>query len=119
MKRTVIIAGSVFVGLLLGAVAIHIWTHEHRFSEMETEKWVPGQRAGKYVGSVSCRECHERFYQLWSPSHHGKAMQPVSAELFEEVLTPQPEPINRGGTRWQGRGETREMGELTDEGEKA
>ncbi|MBL7077109.1 MAG: ammonia-forming cytochrome c nitrite reductase subunit c552 [Kiritimatiellae bacterium] len=119
MKRTVIIAGSVFVGLLLGAVAIHIWTHEHRFSEMETEKWVPGQRAGKYVGSVSCRECHERFYQLWSPSHHGKAMQPVSAELFEEVLTPQPEPINLGGTRWQVRWETREMVELTDEGEKA
>ncbi|MBM3853616.1 MAG: hypothetical protein FJ399_10725, partial [Verrucomicrobia bacterium] len=29
-----------------------------------------------YAGSQSCRECHERFYNLWSTSHHGLAMQP-------------------------------------------
>ena len=29
---------------------------------------------GPYVGSYSCRECHERFYQLWSTSFHGLAM---------------------------------------------
>ena len=28
-----------------------------------------------YVGSSSCRTCHEKFYQLWSTSHHGLAMQ--------------------------------------------
>jgi hypothetical protein len=33
-----------------------------------------------YVGSSSCRSCHEEFYQLWSTSHHGLAMQPFSAE---------------------------------------
>jgi hypothetical protein len=30
-----------------------------------------------YTGSVSCRKCHEKFYQLWAPSHHGLAMQPL------------------------------------------
>ncbi|PIF02180.1 MAG: hypothetical protein CR996_00965 [Draconibacterium sp.] len=33
----------------------------------------------EYAGSESCRQCHQRFYELWSPSHHGKAMQPVDA----------------------------------------
>ncbi len=34
-----------------------------------------------YVGSSSCRGCHEPFYRLWSTSHHGLAMQPYSAAL--------------------------------------
>src|SRR5271157_1281637 len=34
-----------------------------------------------YVGSASCRGCHQQFYQLWSTSHHGLAMQPYSAEF--------------------------------------
>ena len=34
-----------------------------------------------YAGSGSCRECHERFYRLWSTSHHGTAMQPYSPVL--------------------------------------
>jgi len=42
-----------------------------------------------YAGSVSCRECHERFYQLWSTSMHGLAMQPYSAAFAKEKLTPQ------------------------------
>ena len=32
----------------------------------------------KFSGSASCIECHERFYNLWAPSHHGKAMQPIT-----------------------------------------
>jgi len=35
----------------------------------------------KYTGSVSCRECHEKFYKLWAPSHHGLAMQPYTPEF--------------------------------------
>ncbi len=41
-----------------------------------------------YAGSSSCRECHERFYQLWSTSMHGLAMQPYSAAFAKEKLTP-------------------------------
>ena len=35
-------------------------------------------RPAPYAGSTSCRECHERFYQLWSTSMHGLAMQPYT-----------------------------------------
>jgi tetratricopeptide (TPR) repeat protein len=42
-----------------------------------------------YSGTQSCRECHEKFYQLWAPSHHGLAMQPFTAKLFQTKLTVQ------------------------------
>jgi len=48
--------------------------------------------AGKdssYAGSVSCRECHEKFYKLWSTSRHGLAMQPYTSEFAKAELTPQ------------------------------
>jgi nitrate/TMAO reductase-like tetraheme cytochrome c subunit len=55
--------------------------------------------AGKepsYAGSSSCRECHERFYQLWSTSMHGLAMQPYTAEFAKARLGPQASPIAIG-----------------------
>jgi tetratricopeptide (TPR) repeat protein len=42
-----------------------------------------------YAGSKSCMECHERFYQLWSTSKHGLALQPYNAEFAKTKLTPQ------------------------------
>jgi len=36
-----------------------------------------------FTGSASCIECHERFYNLWAPSHHGKAMQPITANFLK------------------------------------
>lgn len=41
----------------------------------------------RYAGSSSCRECHDRFYQLWSTSMHGLAMQPYSASFAQKNLT--------------------------------
>jgi len=46
-----------------------------------------------YAGSSSCRECHEKFYAKWAPSHHGKAMQPFTREFVEKALTPLAEPF--------------------------
>ncbi len=44
-----------------------------------------------YVGSSSCRSCHEKFYQLWSTSHHGLAMQLYSSEFVRSAqLTDSP-----------------------------
>ena len=40
-----------------------------------------------YTGSVSCIECHEKFYSLWSNSHHGLAMQPYTSEFSKKELT--------------------------------
>lgn len=47
----------------------------------------------QYTGSKSCRPCHERFYTLWSTSHHGQAMQPYTSEFAEKELTPQADPL--------------------------
>ena len=47
----------------------------------------PAESSG-FVGSASCRSCHERFYELWAPSHHGLAMQPYTEEFARRELTP-------------------------------
>ena len=54
-----------------------------------------------YVGSASCRECHEKFYTLWSTSFHGLAMQPYTAELAKTKLTPQTKEIVAGQYRFR------------------
>ncbi len=68
-----------------------------------------------YAGSPSCRECHERFYQLWSTSFHGLAMQPYSEALAREKLTTQSEDLAIGPYRYRaeidaGQGWVREEG---------
>ena len=67
-----------------------------------TRAWVgqhTGGMFGAYAGSSSCRECHESFYEKWAPSHHGKAMQPVTAEFVQTELTPLEAPLTvRGQT---------------------
>ena len=59
--------------------------------------------SASFVGSPSCRECHEKFYQLWSTSHHGLAMQPVTPEFLKGKLTAQEEPIRIKEVQYQAR----------------
>ncbi|MBS0000107.1 MAG: hypothetical protein KFF73_14095, partial [Cyclobacteriaceae bacterium] len=40
-----------------------------------------------YAGSAGCIDCHEKFYQLWAPSHHGLAMQTITPEFLDEHFT--------------------------------
>jgi len=68
-----------------------------------------------FVGSKTCRDCHEDFYKLWSTSHHGLAMQPYTPELASRHLTPQQEDVVVGNRRYraqieQGEGAVREIG---------
>jgi len=37
--------------------------------------------ANDYVGSATCASCHKKFYDLWSSSFHGLAMQRYTPEL--------------------------------------
>ncbi len=60
-----------------------------------------GRDPSQLAGSVSCRNCHERFYELWAPSHHGLAMQPYSAEFARQHLKPQIEEIKIGEHRYR------------------
>lgn len=59
---------------------------------------MPAPRSGQdqFAGSVSCRQCHERFYELWAPSHHGLAMQPYTAEFARDHLTSQQGAVSIG-----------------------
>jgi len=46
-----------------------------------------------YTGSLSCRECHERFHGLWGSSFHGLAMQPFTPEFASKKLAAQCKPF--------------------------
>ena len=71
-----------------------------------------------YTGTESCRECHEKFYKLWSPSHHGKAMQLFTADLAKSHLTPQENDITIGKYRYRAEIGNGIVRELSPEGEK-
>lgn len=53
--------------------------------------------SNEFQGSESCRECHEKFYQLWEPSYHGQAMMPVNAEFIAKHKLPDSKPIEVEG----------------------
>ncbi len=53
------------------------------------------------AGSQSCRECHEVFFEKWSTSFHGLAMQPHTADFARDRLTPQTEPLVVTGRRYR------------------
>jgi len=84
------------VGLLL-LIMWHpaIWVHQAQArGEGNQAVNAPVQHSARgCAGSVSCRECHERFYHLWSTSRHGLAMQAYSAGFAKAELTPQEDAI--------------------------
>lgn len=82
MKKKSLIGAILLTLLLVGAVLVF-----HLLRGYEPSSDDVGSSA--YSGSQSCRECHEKFYQLWASSHHGLAMQPFTAELFHTKLSPQ------------------------------
>ncbi|MBL7115203.1 MAG: ammonia-forming cytochrome c nitrite reductase subunit c552 [Kiritimatiellae bacterium] len=73
-------------------------------------------RPPNYVGSSSCRECHKRFYELWAPSHHGKAMQPVTSEFVDAELVLHTNTIQIGENRYRARIEKMDVIEVTPDG---
>lgn len=71
--------------------------------------------AAGFVGSKSCRDCHAKFYHLWSTSRHGLAMQPYSAEFAGKELTAAGDAVTIGKRRFRpelgpGEGRVRESG---------
>ena len=59
------------------------------------------QELSLYAGSKSCIECHGKFYQLWSTSRHGLAMQPYTPEFARANLTPQTKAMVIGKYRYR------------------
>jgi len=101
------IYGLLIVIVMLGLAGIFFWFG------------APG--AGQYKGSSafagtsSCRACHEKFYGLWSSSHHGLAMQPYTEAFAGKELTEHNDPIQVGAYQYQamvgaGQGYVKESG---------
>jgi tetratricopeptide (TPR) repeat protein len=59
------------------------------------------QSPGGFIGTSSCRECHEPFYQKWATSYHGSAMRPFSAEWAGTQLTSEGSDFQVGGFRYR------------------
>jgi len=83
--------------VLLSALSMEIATT----ASVEEKGTGSDEQKGEYVGSMSCRECHEQFYTLWATSHHGLAMQPYTAEFARENLTAQTDFIEVGPYRYR------------------
>jgi Tfp pilus assembly protein PilF len=94
-------AKSILIKLtLLCAVFALLWLGKlESLAERIGEPGV-GSQASSFTGSASCRKCHEKFYQLWAPSHHGLAMQPYAGEFARKNLSPQAQEIIIGDSKY-------------------
>ena len=54
-----------------------------------------------FAGSKSCRDCHPDFYERWSTSWHGLAMQPYSYDFAKKHLTAQEADVTIGGRTYR------------------
>ena len=61
----------------------------------------PAPGAEPLAGSQSCRSCHAVFFQKWSTSFHGLAMQPHTGDFARDRLTPQEKPLVIGGRSYR------------------
>lgn len=53
------------------------------------------------AGSQSCRSCHAVFFQKWSTSFHGLAMQAHTGDFARDRLTPQEKPLEIRGRAYR------------------
>jgi tetratricopeptide (TPR) repeat protein len=83
--------------LVSGALVFYLFNLNVLSSRLAGEE---GSRSSAYSGTQSCRECHEKFYQLWAPSHHGLAMQPFTAKLFQAKLSAQDGSLSIGNCEY-------------------
>jgi tetratricopeptide (TPR) repeat protein len=86
------------VAVIVGAAFLGLASWHYLSSTVQPQAATPppttaASDVSGYAGSWSCRECHEKFYQLWAPSHHGLAMQPVTPEFVQTKLEPQKKPV--------------------------
>jgi tetratricopeptide (TPR) repeat protein len=72
------------------------------------------------VASIGCRDCHEKYYQRWSASGHGLAIQAYTADLAQKHFSSPTKPIRIGKTHSEGNFEIQDgsIRERGGEGEK-
>ncbi len=96
--KRLLFVGSILLAVLAASGSIWFWRSERTGSHVANRS-----KTGTdgYVGSRSCRDCHERFYKLWSTSYHGLAMQPYSAELAQRLGEAVQREVTVTGLRYQ------------------
>jgi tetratricopeptide (TPR) repeat protein len=93
-SRTIAALGGVAA---LGIVAIALFT-----GRPTPPPPAPGaEPPAPLAGSQSCRSCHAVFFQKWSTSFHGLAMQPHTGDFARDRLTPQEKPLAIGGRSYR------------------
>ncbi|MBU4315851.1 MAG: tetratricopeptide repeat protein [Proteobacteria bacterium] len=98
LKRAVLITGILLCISCLTVQPGDAETKKATMPEIEAKSPRP---PAVYAGSKSCRECHEKFYTLWSTSMHGLAMQPYTDILGKEKLTLHKEDISIGNFNYR------------------
>ena len=86
-------------GLIMAMLATGICSHAIAGNTTKEKSKLPQSKT--YAGSVSCRECHEKFYQLWATSRHGLAMQPYTADFAVKQLSAQQNDIVIGKYKYR------------------
>ena len=94
-------AGLGAAALLVAGLAllISVGGRGGRVPSLASEPPPPGEE--RFTGSSGCRDCHEKFYELWAGSLHGLAMQPFTAEFARQNLSPQAQGLEIGGSRYR------------------
>jgi Flp pilus assembly protein TadD len=79
------------------AAAVLLFVPRHATVTPPPSKEAPAPLAG----SQSCRSCHAVFFQKWSTSFHGLAMQAHTGSFARDRLTPQGKPITIGARSYR------------------
>jgi Flp pilus assembly protein TadD len=82
-----------FILLVLIMVILVMGIYNYAIAGNTSQEKTKSPKPPDYAGSVSCRECHEKFYTIWSTSNHGLAMQPYTKAFAEKNLAPQTKDI--------------------------
>ena len=75
MKRLPLIIGVIFV-LTIAIIIITTFQFEHKEASVGEFKTMVG---AEFVGSIKCKQCHERKFLEWTTTLHSKMMQDAKA----------------------------------------
>ncbi|HTZ33974.1 MAG TPA: tetratricopeptide repeat protein [Methylomirabilota bacterium] len=86
-----VLAVVAIVAVAIGAYALH----------RSRQSQIAAVSANEYVGSATCGSCHKKFYDLWSTSFHGLAMQRYTPALARAQGFPTGVSVRIGGVTYK------------------
>jgi Flp pilus assembly protein TadD len=88
-------------GIAAAALAVAVLLLLPRHARLPAPAATTTPEPAPLAGSASCRSCHAAFFQKWSTSFHGLAMQAHSADFARDRLTPQEKPLEIRGRSYR------------------